>query len=1053
MRLKIRKSLEGTYQNKGLFNILWEKHISKVGIWFFIIQFFFQEGIEAGDLKNKKIPSCSHTTNDKWTPEARLHLQASTLRFLGQAQLVTPLAQDDTSLLFMDLRIFRDSKRATEGNAGLAYRKIITSLGWIFGGYGFFDNRRSEHHHSFQQLTLGVEALSVSWDFRANIYVPLSSSRSISSHKEKNTKPVFRGHQEFVSHRRETPHKGIDIEVGRLIPYSDNLRLYIAGYHFRGHHTRKINGIRPRIEWQLTENFMIEAAYRYDNVRHGVPYVGFWFSIPFGEQTSKKLTPLEKRMQETIIRDIDIITQTKQKERPTDRKFIFAKAGGTGGGTFESPADSNNSKVVAKLLRDNPTYLYYDLGTGTICKGSEKLSQLQLFLKPSRDLPKREILKDKLLLKLDEDSASYPHKDKPSLPQKPPVIPREEEQQEKKKELDRKRQREPNPKEEKKVGKEIKPTLQEDLKQKKQETVEEESKPVLQEKPKLKEIEQTKVEEEPKSVFQEEIKSEEEEQEKVEKELKPDLQEELKLGDTEQTKVEEESKPVLQEEIKSEEEEQAKPEKELKPDLQEQVESQEEKLRQEEERRLARLREEEWLKLEEEDHQKEEEERKRIEEEEKLRKEEEERKRIAEEKRLKEEEERKRIEEEEKRLKEEEEHKHKEEEKRLKEEEERKRKEEEEKRLKEEEDRKRKEEEEKRLKEEEEHKRKEEEELKRTGEQATESRPEPIQLLEETPTIPRLENPSKPMQVKYIVLHEETNTEVLIEETNKKLKNQEKFINTELDARFSNIMTDFVFKAPSPRTPATSYTDDVSPPFVTGTPTKYDSSPTLKQTPTKYDSSPTPKQTPTKYDSSPTPKQTPTKYDSSPTPKETPTKYDSSPTPKQTPTKYDSSPTPKQTPTKYDSSPTSKQTPTKYDSSPDLEETPTKYTDDLSPDLEQIPTKSADGLPSQTQSLNLMEKIEALLGDSETVIEEGEAKIIFDLTNLSPEKANFLGQAIMSEQGRRIISLYSNTEPEVIGPRLKEQRPFKSNTRKKGEKVRKNLFGESNQPSNLENSE
>jgi len=152
--------------------------------------------------------------------------------------------------------------------------------------------------------------------------------------------------------------------------------LYAAGYHFQGSGARKINGIRTRLEWDINDYFNIEAAYQYDTVRHGVPYIGGTIRIPFGEKALKKLNPLERRMQQDIIRDIDIVVQTKETLRPTYREFIFAKAGANGDGTFESPADANDPEVIIKLLKSHPSHLYYDLESGKIMTAGETLTQL-----------------------------------------------------------------------------------------------------------------------------------------------------------------------------------------------------------------------------------------------------------------------------------------------------------------------------------------------------------------------------------------------------------------------------------------------------------------------------------------------------------------------------------------------------------------------------------------------------------------------------------------------------------------------------------------------------
>ncbi len=336
-------------------------------------------GEYARALPNKKEPLCS--TGPKWNPETRFRAAASNHRSLAQIDLFAPLAQDDTSLVFLDLRFWRDTKSNTEGNYGLAYRKLNPSLGWIFGGYGFFDNRLTEHNNVFQQGTFGVEALSELWDFRLNAYAPLSKAKKILHPSSKPEKIVFRGHEEYFTSHKEISLRGFDTEIGRLVPGTETVRFYVGGYHFQGSGTHKINGVRTRLTWSINDHIDVEADYQYDNVRHSAPFFWLTLRIPFGEATLKKLTPLERRMQEVIVRDIDIVTQKKKVPAPTGRKFIFASLNGQGDGTFESPMDSNNQEVVLALLKSNPQYLYYDLSSGKIMKAKEKIDQVQKTLK------------------------------------------------------------------------------------------------------------------------------------------------------------------------------------------------------------------------------------------------------------------------------------------------------------------------------------------------------------------------------------------------------------------------------------------------------------------------------------------------------------------------------------------------------------------------------------------------------------------------------------------------------------------------------------------------
>src|SRR5260221_12195382 len=91
----------------------------------------------------------------------------------GDVDIFIPVWQDQTSILFGDLRGTFSAQPTEEGNFGLGYRTQI-SPEWILGGYGYFDIANSANDNLFYQVTLGVELKSVDWDFRLNGYIPIN---------------------------------------------------------------------------------------------------------------------------------------------------------------------------------------------------------------------------------------------------------------------------------------------------------------------------------------------------------------------------------------------------------------------------------------------------------------------------------------------------------------------------------------------------------------------------------------------------------------------------------------------------------------------------------------------------------------------------------------------------------------------------------------------------------------------------------------------------------------------------------------------------------------
>ena len=110
-------------------------------------------------------------SRDKWQPFVDFDGRLGTKRHVGEVDLFVPLAQDDRTLVFGDLRSRLDNSDNIEGNFGLGLRRMVGD-GWNLGGYGFYDRRHSEFGNDFNQVTLGVEALGTDFDVRANGYLP-----------------------------------------------------------------------------------------------------------------------------------------------------------------------------------------------------------------------------------------------------------------------------------------------------------------------------------------------------------------------------------------------------------------------------------------------------------------------------------------------------------------------------------------------------------------------------------------------------------------------------------------------------------------------------------------------------------------------------------------------------------------------------------------------------------------------------------------------------------------------------------------------------------------
>lgn len=254
----------------------------------------------------------------KWAPHIDLEAKPGTKRSLGEADLFVPLAQNTDTLLFGNFRLRMDDQDSNEGNYGLGVRHMLDS-GWNIGGYGYFDRRRSEYGNHFNQGTFGIEALSTDWDARANYYAPLGRRShqvdSLNTAELSGTSVVFRGGEERSL-------GGFDAELGWRVPLFDvndgkALRVYGGGYRFTADNVPDISGPRARAEltfdkvlWEGSR-FSLGAEWQHDDPRGSQGFLTARLRIPlqvYGKPASS-LTPMERRMADPIVRDIDVVSQ------------------------------------------------------------------------------------------------------------------------------------------------------------------------------------------------------------------------------------------------------------------------------------------------------------------------------------------------------------------------------------------------------------------------------------------------------------------------------------------------------------------------------------------------------------------------------------------------------------------------------------------------------------------------------------------------------------------------------------------------------------------------
>lgn len=261
-----------------------------------------------------------------WEPVIDFTLKSGDERTLGTVSLMAPLAQDEKTLVFADIRTVVSDQDTFEGNVGIGIRNIAGPV--ITGAYGFWDTRMSEHDNVFQQITAGAEVIGEKWEARANLYTAVGEEEKL-AYTDPTTVSLS-GTRLFLQDGRvfETALQGFDVEFGRALPILENARAYLGYYRFHGDNVADVNGYRARIEADIGDWVEIGAERQFSDTERGNAVFGeIRVRYPFGGWTKgserrKGMSPLQRRMMSPVVRDIDIVTTAKPKADPVPAETV-----------------------------------------------------------------------------------------------------------------------------------------------------------------------------------------------------------------------------------------------------------------------------------------------------------------------------------------------------------------------------------------------------------------------------------------------------------------------------------------------------------------------------------------------------------------------------------------------------------------------------------------------------------------------------------------------------------------------------------------------------------
>lgn len=192
-----------------------------------------------------------------------------------------PYILTDEHFLFGSARGFVTNRSQVGGNVGAGYRRLFDDWNAWTGASVWFDADRSTGK-LYQQVGLSFEGLIQQFEFRSNVYLPVTSAQTVSS---ASSTPVIVGNQLLFSQAANVGNalRGVDAEVGYSLPVLERhvVRGFVGGYHFDGNSTT-VNGFKARVEAVINNTVTAQAMYTNDKLFGSNIMVGVSMQFPFG---------------------------------------------------------------------------------------------------------------------------------------------------------------------------------------------------------------------------------------------------------------------------------------------------------------------------------------------------------------------------------------------------------------------------------------------------------------------------------------------------------------------------------------------------------------------------------------------------------------------------------------------------------------------------------------------------------------------------------------------------------------------------------------------------
>ena len=288
-----------------------------------------------------------------WQPRAEVDARAADGTSQVSFELFTPVAQNDTNLMFVSGRIGYDEQFDRNGSVTFGGRGKVgedIAIG-VNAGVDFYKSNISKRDQT--AVSFGLEGFTSVFDVRLNYRLPVTNRRTI-GYLDPNASPVgtlLVENNRLIERKagwrlEDVPLGGANAEIGATVPVGKSLsvRASAAGFDYRDDAASKAyRGVRGALELGVEDplgtggRFTIGAELQNDN-RWGTQARGtLRLSIPLGggsRDRSAGNRGLDRQMGDRVRRDYVTPSSTRYTDLTSNSFAIDARTGNEFGGIY-----------------------------------------------------------------------------------------------------------------------------------------------------------------------------------------------------------------------------------------------------------------------------------------------------------------------------------------------------------------------------------------------------------------------------------------------------------------------------------------------------------------------------------------------------------------------------------------------------------------------------------------------------------------------------------------------------------------------------------------------